>query len=88
MPNGFFLSYKRRRTRKEKGSRAEGTKCCQTDSGRFSLYFALLFLLCRFRGGSRCFEERPCASGSTSGLLSPLRRNEQASASVRRPVRL
>ena len=27
-------------------------------------------LLCRFSGGSRCFEERPCASGNTS-ILSP-----------------
>ena len=44
MPNGFFLSYKRSRTRKEKGSRAERTKCCQTDSGRFSLYFCSIVL--------------------------------------------
>ena len=41
MRNGSFLSYKRRRTRKKKGSRVERTKCYRSDSGRFSLCFLL-----------------------------------------------
>ena len=52
MPNGSFLSYKRRRTRKKKGSRVERTKRCRTDSGRFSLCspstFCSIAFLCRF----------------------------------------
>ena len=53
MPNGFFLSYKRRRTRKKKVSRAERTKCCRTVFGHFSLCFSPLLhssFLCRFSG--------------------------------------
>ena len=34
------------------------------------LFIPNRFLLYRFSGGSRCFEERPCASGSTS-VVSP-----------------
>ena len=81
MPNGSFLTYKRRRTRKKKGSRAERTKCCRTDSGRFSLCspspFCSIAFLCRFsrrlalfRGTPECFRQhlRPapfCASQRT-----------------------
>ena len=45
MQTGFFLTYKRRRTRKEKGSRAERTKCCRTDSELLSLLALSLHLL-------------------------------------------
>ena len=63
IPNGSFLAYKMRRTRKKKGGwRAERTKCCRTDSGHFSLCLSFLcsiVLSCAgFHGGSRCFEER------------------------------
>ena len=68
MPNGSFLSYKGRRTRKKKGSRVERTKCCRSDSGRFSVFCCIAFCA-GFRGGSRCLEDRPSASGSTSAQL-------------------
>ena len=64
MRNGSFLSYKRRRTRKKKGSRVERTKCCRSDSGRFSLCFLLHSFLCRvsrrlalFRGTPECVRQ-------------------------------
>ena len=76
MPNGPFSSYKRRRTRKKKGSRVERTKCCRTDFGAslsilslFSVCFCSIASIAGFRGGSSCFEDRPCTSGSTSNLL-------------------
>ena len=69
MPNGSFMTYKRRRTRKKKGSRVERTKCCRTDFGASLSVSCSIAFLCRVRGGSRCFEERPSASGSTSNLL-------------------
>ena len=57
---------------KRKGHRAkERTKCCRTETGRFSssvLHSSSL----QVSGGSRCSEERPCASGSTS-ILFPFR---------------
>ena len=62
MQNGHLTSYKRRRSAKKKGSRAERTKCCRTDSELLSLFLFLLLLhrfLCRFRGGPCCLEERP-----------------------------
>ena len=92
--NGPFSSYKRERTKKKRGSRVERTKCCRTDFGASlsvlarSLFSAPSLSAAGFRGGSRCFEDRPCTSGSTSDLFSCfLRRSEQRSASVRRPVR-
>ena len=36
-----FLLYKRRGARRERGSRVERTKCCRTESGRFSLSFSI-----------------------------------------------
>ena len=91
--NGHFTSYKRKRATKKGGSGVERTKCCRTDSELpslflFSLCFCSIASVAGFRGGSRCFEERPCTSGSTSDLFScSVRRSEQRSASVRRPVR-
>ena len=71
IPNGSFLTYKRRRTRKKMGSPARRED--EVLSNRFRTLLSLFFFPCSialscagFRGGSRCFEERPCASGSTS----------------------
>ena len=41
-------------------------------SDKYAITFSHRFLSCRFSGGSRCFEERPCASGSTS-IVFPFR---------------
>ena len=88
MPNGSFLSYKRRRTRKKKSSRVERTKCCRSDSGRFSLCFLLhSFSVQGFeeaRAVSRNARVRPAAPPTYSLSVC---RSEQASASVRRPAR-
>ena len=69
MPNGPFTSYKRKRTKKKKGSRVERTKCCRTDFGASLSVLALCFLLHRFllqgfeesRAVSRIVRVRPAA---------------------------
>ena len=64
-----------------KRDRALGrTKCCRTGTERFSSVILASFFL-QVSGGSCCFEERPCASGSTS-IVSPECAGEQASTSV------
>ena len=37
MPNGLLTGYKRKRKKRRRGSRAERTKCCRTDSELLSL---------------------------------------------------
>ena len=93
MQNGSFLIYKRRRTRKKKTSRAERTKCCRTDFGRFSLCspspFRSIVFLCRFSRRLALFRGTPeCVRQHLRPAPLFVRRSEQASASVRRLVRL
>ena len=85
MPNGSFSSYKRRRTRKKKGSRVERTKCCRTDFGASLSVSCSIAFLCRvsrrlalFRGTPECVRQhlRPapflCVSKRTGiGICSP-----------------
>ena len=98
MPNGSFLSYKRRRTRKKKDLAWRGRSAAEPISELLSLSLSLcscslrifcsIAYPCRFRGGSRCPWNAPSASSSTSDLLPvSARRVIQGSASVRRPVR-
>ena len=92
MPNGPFTSYKRERTKKKKSSRVERRKCCRTDFGASLSVLALCFLLHSFplqgfeeaRAASRIVRVRPAAPPTCSCFV---RRSEQRSASVRRPVR-
>ena len=91
MPNGLLTGYKRKRKKRRKGGISRGEdEVLPNRFGASLSVLALCFLLHRFsvagfRGGSRCFEDRPCTSGSTSDPFSCfLRRSEQRSASVRR----
>ena len=93
MPNGLFVSYKRGGRRRQKGSRAERTKCCRTDSELLSPFlFSLSSTSSRTCAGfveaSRCSWTALSASCSTSNpFFCPVCRVTQGSASVRRPVR-
>ena len=82
-----FLLYKRGETWSEKVSRViEDEVLSDRRPNASPLPFSIASFV-QVSGGSRCFEERPCASGSTC-IVSLSCADEQASAPVRRPVRL
>ena len=68
-----FLIYKRRETWREKGSRViEDEVLSDRRPNASPLPFSIASFV-QVSGGSRCFEERPCASGNTS-IVSFVRR--------------
>ena len=67
-----FLIYKRGETCRERGSRViEDEVLSDRRPNASPLPFSITSFV-RVSGGSRCFEERPCASGNTS-ILFPFR---------------
>ena len=66
-----FLIYKRRETWRERGSRAiEDEVLSDRRLDASPLPFSITSFV-QVSGGSRCFEERPCATGNTSILPPP-----------------